>query len=328
MANNKKKINWLLILQGWTMLWVVIGHAFLGEAGNGPNWENALFHFAYSFHMPLFILISGWLFFATRLTKKVDGREYTYSSIIKDKTVRLLLPGLFFSVFAFGVKLLFPGEVARQAVLSFNDISHAYLYPIDNPFLELWFIVVLFILFLCFPLWKFVIKNKITMWIMMLILLVLHYYHPQTKFLSIDRVCEHALWFYIGILLCKEDIVELLFKKKPVLIIITGIALFGVGCYLPILRTMGGIILSIGVALLADNYVPRLFFSYRDYTYQIFLMGIFAQVAIKMFYKNVDIPYLMAFILCILAGVYVPVLISKIVEKINWRPLLLCMGLK
>ena len=64
---GKKRINWLLILQGWAMLWVVIGHAFLGVAGEGPAWENASFHFAYSFHMPLFMLVSGWLFYLTRL---------------------------------------------------------------------------------------------------------------------------------------------------------------------------------------------------------------------------------------------------------------------
>lgn len=49
------------------MLLVVVGHAFIGKPGQGPAWENALFHFAYSFHMPLFMLVSGWLFYFTRL---------------------------------------------------------------------------------------------------------------------------------------------------------------------------------------------------------------------------------------------------------------------
>ena len=71
MAEPKKKINWLLILQGWTMLWVVIGHAFLGKPGEGPQWENVLTYFAYSFHMPLFMLVSGWLFYLTRLRVSV-----------------------------------------------------------------------------------------------------------------------------------------------------------------------------------------------------------------------------------------------------------------
>lgn len=65
---EKKKINWLLILQGWAMLWVVVGHSFIGQTGERPVYVDRLFDFAYSFHMPLFMLVSGWLFFLTRLS--------------------------------------------------------------------------------------------------------------------------------------------------------------------------------------------------------------------------------------------------------------------
>ena len=67
------KINWLSSIQGWAMLWVIIGHAFLGRIGEGPIWENCMINFAYSFHMPLFMLVSGWLFFHTRLNNKLGG---------------------------------------------------------------------------------------------------------------------------------------------------------------------------------------------------------------------------------------------------------------
>lgn len=55
------------------MLWVVIGHSFLGVFEEGPVWENALCNFAYSFHMPLFMLVSGWLFYRTRLETSILG---------------------------------------------------------------------------------------------------------------------------------------------------------------------------------------------------------------------------------------------------------------
>ena len=45
--------------------------------------------------------------------------------------------------------------------------------------------------------------------------------------------------------------------------------------------TVGGIVSSFGFALIADKFLPKLFFSFRDYTYQIFLMGIFAQMFVK-----------------------------------------------
>lgn len=52
------------------MLWVVIGHAPLGDIENSPCYVSVLYNIAYSFHMPLFILVSGWLFYLTRLKVK------------------------------------------------------------------------------------------------------------------------------------------------------------------------------------------------------------------------------------------------------------------
>lgn len=163
------------------MLWVVIGHAFLGVAGEGPVWENALFHFAYSFHMPLFMLVSGWLFYLTRLG--VDGQKpilegqfsnkWTWTAIIKDKAVRLLLPGLVFSIVALVLKLAFPGEMSRQVGLGWHEIAHSYLYPNDNPMRELWFIATLFWFFVMTPLWTWALNNKWTRWGMVVILIVL-----------------------------------------------------------------------------------------------------------------------------------------------------------
>ena len=69
---EKKKINWLLILQGWAMLWVVIGHSPL-NMDSMPKIVELAYNFAYSFHMPLFILVSGYLFQLTRLSKPNSG---------------------------------------------------------------------------------------------------------------------------------------------------------------------------------------------------------------------------------------------------------------
>ena len=40
------------------------------------------------------------------------------------------------------------------------------------------------------------------------------------------------------------------------------------------------------------------------------------------------LPFTPVFVLNILIGLYAPVFISKVLEKINWKPLLLCVGLK
>lgn len=334
---EKKKINWLLILQGWAMLWVIIGHSSLGVAGKGPDWDNALFHFAYSFHMPLFMLVSGWLFYLTRLG--VDGQKpilegqfsnkWTWTAIIKDKAVRLLLPGLVFSIVALVLKLAFPGEMSRQVGLGWHEIAHSYLYPNDNPMRELWFIATLFWFFVMTPLWTWALNNKWTRWGMVVILIVLHFIHPDIELLCIGRVFGYAIWFYLGLVISKENLVDKYLAKKTWLTVIIGVIIYVIGQYSDsFITTIGGIVFSFGLALILDKYIPRTFFSFRNYTYQIFLMGIFVQIFVKILYRHIAIPYVGAYILCILMGLYVPVLVSKIIEKINWNPLSLCVGLK
>ena len=117
--------------------------------------------------------------------------------------------------------------------------------------------------------------------------------------------------------------------KCPWWVLVLGIILYVAGHYTnAFIATIGGITGSFALALIADKYIPRLFGSFRDYTYQIFLMGIFAQMFIKIMYRHITVPYFVAYILCILMGLYVPVLVSKLIEKMNWKPLSLCVGLK
>lgn len=328
----KSIINWLLILQAWAMLLVVVGHAFVGLPGQGPAWENALFHFAYSFHMPLFMLVSGWLFYITRL--KINdlnggGYNWSYGKIVKDKALRLLLPGLVFSVIAFLVKVAFPSEMSRRVGLSADEVFHSFLYPNDNPFRELWFIVTLFWFFLLTPIWRFLLSKRWLSLLAIVVLTLLHFNHPSTDLFCIWRVFVFAIWFYLGLLISKEELVDKWFAKKPWLTFIIGVVIYVIGKYTnPFVTTMGGIVFSFAFALLADKYLPKLFFSFRDYTYQIFLIGIFAQMFVKIMYRHISMPYVVAYLLCIVLGLYVPVLISKLIEIINWKPLLLCVGLK
>lgn len=240
----KKKINWLLILQGWAMLWVVIGHSFMGKPGEGPIWENALFNFAYSFHMPLFMLVSGWLFYLTRLAASDSGgggRFWSYPAIIKDKAIRLLLPGLVFSLVALALKVAFPGEMSRQVSLSLNEILHSYLYPNDNPLRELWFIVALFWFFVLTPIWRVLLRRKWLMWSTLVVLTFLHLVQPKIDFLCIGSVCKYAIWFYLGMLLSKKEYVEKYVLNKAWLTFISGVALYVIGLFLnPFIVTMGG----------------------------------------------------------------------------------------
>ena len=72
---NKKKIEWISILQGWSMLLVIIGHITLTNQFKDPAFPFSAFleKIIYSFHMPLFMLVSGYLFHFS--SQKRDVKE-------------------------------------------------------------------------------------------------------------------------------------------------------------------------------------------------------------------------------------------------------------
>ena len=327
----RKRINWLQILQAFTMLLVVMGHSNMGEIGEGPQWETVLYEFARPFRMPMFMMISGFLFFLTRLSPVDETGKYKWSYLpaIKEKAVRLLIPMAFFTLLAFAVKVAFPGEVTRQAGLSLKSILFAFLYPNDGPLREMWFIAALFWLFLLMPLWRIVLRNKWLKWGTLALVTLLHFWHPSIGPLSIDRSCENVVYFYIGLLLCESEAVDKYILPQKWLCLIIGVVLYAIGCLTHIfISTLGGILFSICLSLFLDKVWPGAFKSFRDYTYQIFLMGIFAQIAVRILYRHFGIPYLPAFVLSTVVGIYVPVLVSKLVRLINWAPLCVCLGLK
>lgn len=257
------------------------------------------------------------------------GKIWSYSGIVRDKSIRLLLPGLVFSIVSFALKIAFSGEMTRQVELNMNDILHVALYPYDNPFREFWFIATLFCFFLLTPLWKTALKSAWTKWSLLGVLAIVHFWHPSAEFLCIGRAFSYAIWFYLGLLISETGVVDKYLANQTWLTLFIGIAIYVLGVFIhPFVTTIGGITLSFGLALIADRYLPKLFCSFRNYTYQIFLMGIFAQIAVKIVYRHVTMPYEVAFVLCIIVGLYAPVIISKMIKRINWKPLNICVGLK
>ena len=147
--------------------------------------------------------------------------------------------------------------------------------------------------------------------------------------MCIDRICNQAIWFYSGLVISKEKLVNDTVANNTLLTFVVGVFIYVLGIYVhPSLATVGGIIFSFAFAIIADKYVPKLFCGFRDYTYQIFLMGIFAQMFVKILFRHVSMLYVVAYLLCIVVGLYVPVLVSKVIERINCKPLSLCVGLK
>lgn len=325
----KQKITWLQILQGWSMLLVVIGHITLTGTFKNPETpvSAAIESIIYSFHMPLFMFISGFLFYLTKIS-----RNKAYPEVVADKLKRLGTPYLFFTVFTFIVKFIFAPFMKRPVELSLSQFVDSFLYPGSNPLSEMWFVATLFIIMLLYPLLKYMITSPFKIGVLLLACLALNLFFPtDMDLLCLSSVAYMLLFFCLGILFCQFGIQRFLATPWTLIVSLALFVAFTLtpGCPV-LLLNLSGIFFSVSLALNLEPVAPRLFSSFRDYTFQIFLLGIFPQIAVRILYARLphsEFSYWTLYLVSIALGIYLPVLVAKVVEKCRSTLVRRCFGL-
>ena len=118
LINNR--LFYIDTLKGFTILCVILGHVLQYSYNNFD--ENHLFRYIYAFHMPLFMMISGFLSSFTP--------QPFFKHIIK-KGQRLVLPFIMWGIIT----------IIIQQELSISRIINLFIYPDDRG---LWFLWTLF----------------------------------------------------------------------------------------------------------------------------------------------------------------------------------------
>ena len=194
----------------------------------------------------------------------------------------------------------------------------------------MWFISTLFIIFLLTPIFKSSIQNLSQTFIAIIFFIILYIFFPSgINIFSLSLVSKYILYFYIGILFSYYQIYQYINSNLSFLGLLLLFSLSNLLPEIPIISALIGIIFSFSLCLAISKYIPKLFQSYRNYTYQIFLMGIFPQIGIRLLYSKINIPdmYWILYIFSIFVGIYIPVILSSIITKIHYKPFRLLFGL-
>ena len=323
-----KKIEWLAVLQGFSMLLVVIGHVSLTNQPGDPSTPIAtgIERTIYTFHMPLFIFISGWLFHYTCIS-----RGKAYKDMLMSKTKRLVVPFFAFTLATMALKMAFPQLMHR--VVDMNEIIDTFILFKSNPLGEMWFIVVLFELMLLYSLYRILTKNKILSAICLGGAILINLSSISISYFNIGRVTYMLPFFVAGILCCKYEWQKYLNNLWTLMIMAILFATFNVIGILPksadIIIVSTGIAFSISLCQMMAKFVPQLFRTFRDYTFQIFLMGIFFQMAIRWIYVRSDneVLFVPMWLMSVVVGIYIPTFIAKLIKRYAPQNIRLCFGL-
>ena len=160
------------IIKAFAIWLVVLGHCIQYLSG-WDYWNNRLFQFIYSFHMPLFFMVSGF-FFASSV-------NLTFKQFFLKKSLTLLLP-----CFVCGIII---------SIFSYTDTIHLLINIIVPEHWPFWFLKGLFIVqvvaYMCMRLAKHIGRNGKNVFFWAAILSLIVYFLP---YMSIARVMIPVFW--------------------------------------------------------------------------------------------------------------------------------------
>lgn len=309
-VHNSDRLEWLSVLQGFGMLCVVVGHAWLTQViDDNHAFVTWLIQWIYRFHMPLFFFISGFLFYKTRVV--VVG--YDWFQVVKEKARRLLIPYVAFTFFAIFFKLAFSGAVSRKINIDADWLVRIVFFPFENPLQGLWFIATLFYMFLPVLLYRRLSLTRYGIAVFYFVAVLVGVFVPfGIEFACISRVAIHLQFFLLGMIFYRFS--NNLFSLRVVLLFfVLAVAFDYFKMGYSVVATFW-ILFFVTLSGVVSAVFPRLFSSFSGYTFQIYLMSIFIQIPIRVFYSKFDGVYFLFFMLSILAGIYVPVVFSKLIS--------------
>lgn len=215
---SKERYIWADSLKGWLMLLVILGHAIQSTFGVDCD-SNHVWNLIYSFHMPAFMAISGWLAFRiTYPTIHIKNTWGGYWNICKRRCRQLLIPFTIWSLIQFFVR----------GNCSLNAILQIIIHP-DSYF---WFLWVLFWICVIFNLAQLLSsklkENEMVLILGTCLLLFGVMVVMEIRVLGFQFLAYYFLFYTLGYSLHKYEETPLLkaLSKPYVMVVLTALWAF------------------------------------------------------------------------------------------------------
>ncbi len=315
------RIKHISFLQFLGPIFVVLGHSLNGIESDGIWW---LFtkQWIYIFHMPLFFLVSGYL-----LSYKGWLGKRSYADFIKNKFVRLLIPYLFWNIIFVIPKYLLQGFLADDLVFELSEFVNILICPRDSIWGHTWFLVALFWVYLCTPLWKRIVEAR-NKWVFPLVMLVgvgMYILPIDTKVFCLNDLHKDWLFFIMGCYLGKMKVEDFEIKMQKNASFIGVLAVVTSIISLTFYDLEWFKFIPCTFILLAFIWISFLFDSKRTIntlakkSFGIYIMHWPIMIVCRIVLLQImELPIAIVVISVVLAGYLIPNLIISILQRINW----------
>lgn len=219
----KERIVYIDRLKGFGIFLVVLGHLIQNNVINGTS--HTLFNVIYSFHMPFFFFLSGYVAYKTT---KIDSIK-SIPFYIKNKAIALLIPMLSWP-------LIHKYFFTNSNDYSLDSIGNLILSEIANP--GLWFLKMLFEIFVIYSMFHVIstfLNSRKTITIDLLLItssyLLFGFILYVTKDRGIITFILNYSFFMAGVFLSKFNLVLKIIENKYIASFGTLIFMLIVGHY-------------------------------------------------------------------------------------------------
>lgn len=316
---NKKKERFVDIdcAKGLTIILVVLGHITARDYPLGNEWFIYLRKAIYTFHMPLFMFLSGWLFYYS-LPSLVNLEDKV--SYLTKKAYRLLVPFFLFGTIVilgkyFAGMFLFVDNPVNNLLAGFSSIIWNTK---DSCVYFIWFIYVLFIYNV---LTLFLIKVSNTkLWIITILALILRFVKPP-EYLYLNLITYFYIFFILGCVAFanKDKYYRFIDKNKYYLLMFYLVLLFIFLCFLPFnsFKLIVGVIAIPAIhGLIKSKLInSSKLLTISTYTFSIYLFNVIFigfSKAILMKFMNWNGLYFFIFLpVMISSGIFLPIICKK-----------------
>lgn len=313
------------------ILLVVVGHVVDPRS---PGWWQTLHFDIYNFHMPLFMYISGYVFYASMKSSQNES----LTLYLESRAKRLLIPFLVFGIIIVNIKF-FARSFAniRRSDFSYFDGYYYLLFDTaKNPAFDLWYLFVLYVF--CVSSYTLMRKSRRNILLLFpigfLAYSVFAFYEPRggmTDDLYLDHVCWFYLFFVLGAMFCAwRGLSSIVLSRAwvPALLIFL---FFQILINNPSFQFASGWrFLFIGVASIffvhgalihVDHRFQTLFILLSKNTLSIYLFNsiVIAAVQQTLFRKNILLGnlYIVQAIILVLCGTVIPIALREIVSRVD-----------
>ncbi len=322
---GKERIAWIDAVKGFAIICVVLGHVVNGYMDAGLYSQHTAFlqdiyNMVYAFHMPLFFMISGFLFREAYVQGEIPQSRIRREPLNR-QVLNLLLVYIIYSLLLGVSKMVFSGAVNNT--VAGIDLLMIWARPIQLY----WYLYVLLLFYVVFRIDKVRNVNPAIMLPVLAVLSACNAYIPTIPWFQVNRFLYYAFFFLLGI--CYRQITEkkVILRGGECLCIVSVVLSVVLWSRTQYLRSIpvANFIIAAGLTLgLLDLFRSVRFLSKipvlnncGKYCMEIYLLHTFFATAVRaVFAKTVANVYVS--VLCnLIISTVIPIVFSVVVKKIG-----------